>query len=418
MADIKAIAGGMIVDGTGADPIPDGLVLIEKNRIAYAGPAGGRAIPAGAEVIDAAGATVIPGLMDVHVHISLSAPSDLTREIVARSIGEAAFEVARNLRDTVALGVTTIRTVSDLAHLDIAAGTAISEGKMIGPRVFACGKGMTTTGGHGDIMPCWLDQAHGDITETVDGPDPLRAAIRRQAKSGAHWIKLFLTGGVIDPHGRIDAEEFAPSEWETALETANMLGLPVAVHAHGKNAIMRCIRDGVRSVEHGMHFDQECADEALKVGTYLVPTLTVMNRILIDGATAGIPEFMIENVRKRTEQHHQYVKYIHDIGGNLACGTDAGSLLTPHGSARSEVVLFVKCGLTPLQAIQAATQGTARLLDIEDTVGTLQPGKLADVVVVNGDILGNIEELEVDSNIRSVLAGGRLVATGGKALPH
>ena len=418
MAMATAIVGGRLIDGTGADPLDDGLVLIGDDRIDYAGPRSGRAVPAGARVIDAAGATVMPGLMDVHVHISLSAPSDLAQELIARPVGEVAFEVAQNLTQTVAAGVTTIRTVSDLAHLDIAARNAIANGKIVGPRLHPCGKGLTATGGHGDLMPCWLCQSHGDICEVVDGVEAVRAAIRRQARAGATWIKLFQTGGVIDPHGRIDAEEFAPDEFEIALQTARMMALPVAVHAHNKTAILRCIAGGVRSIEHGMHFDTECAEAARGTETFFVPTLTVMDRIIKHGAQAGLVDYMISNVRQRTTQHHEFVRYAFDIGVNLACGTDAGSLLTPHGSAGREVVQFVNCGLTPVQAIQIATQNTARMLKVEDDVGSLQAGRLADVIGVECDVASRVENLEVAGNMRRVLVGGREVAAEGRALMH
>jgi imidazolonepropionase-like amidohydrolase len=354
--------------------------------------------------------------MDVHVHISLNAPSDLLREVIARPVGEVAFEIANNLRDTMAGGVTTIRTVSDLAHLDIAARNAIRKGVMAGPRIHPCGKGLTTTGGHGDLMPCWLCQSHGDICETVDGAEAVRGAVRRQIKAGAAWIKLFQTGGVVDPHGRIDAEEFSPAEFETAVETARIAGIPVAVHAHNKSAILRSIRAGCRSVEHGMHFDEECAAAAREHGSFLVPTLTVMDRILVFGPQAGVPEYMVENVRQRTSKHHQYVKYAFDVGANIACGTDAGSMLTPHGSAGREVVQLVRCGLTPVQAIQVATQNTARLLGVSDTLGTLGRGMTADVIVVEGDVTQRVTQLELASNFRHVLIGGRPVAAGGRPL--
>jgi len=412
MTGTVAIGGGQLVDGTGADPMQNALVLIEDGRITYAGKADGATIPAGAKLVEADGASVMPGMFDVHVHISLSAPSSLLQEVTARSVGEAAFEVANNLADTIAGGVTTIRTVSDLAHLDIDAMKAVEKRKIRGPRVYPCGHGLTTTGGHGDIMPCWLSQSHGDISEVVDGPDEIRKGIRRQAKAGAKWIKLFQTGGVVDPHGRLDAEEFLPEEFQAAVDAATLLGLPICVHAHNKPAIMRCIKAGCRSVEHGMHFDEECAEAAREHGTWLVPTLTVMDRILVHGAQAGIPDFMIENVQERTNKHHEYVKYAYDIGANIACGTDAGSLLTPHGSGGREIVQFVKCGLTPLQAIEVGTRKTAKLLKSEDT-GSIETGKLGDVVVVEGDILADIRRLEVPGNMRDVMIAGTRVAAGG-----
>ncbi len=418
MAATVAVVGGQLIDGTGTEPLADALVLIEDGNISYAGPKSGKKLPKAAEIVEADGASVLPGLMDVHVHISMSAPNDLVQEVIARPIGEAAFEVSRNLIDTVAAGVTTIRTVGDLAHLDIAARNAINSGRLIGPRVHPCGMGLTATGGHGQIMPCWLKQDHGEICDVVDGPDAVRAGIRRQARAGATWIKLFQTGGVVDPHGRLDAEEFSPDEFSVALETANMMALPVAVHAHNKPAILRCIEAGVSSIEHGMHFDEECAEKARASGTFLVPTLTVMNRILVYGAQVGLAEFMIENVRERTSKHHEYVKHAHSIGANIASGTDAGSLLTPHGSAGREIVQLVKCGLSVLEAIQVATQNTARLLRVEDRTGTLAAGKLGDLIVVEGDVAADPSLLESAGNMRRVLIGGRLVAAGGKALPH
>ena len=414
--DITAIVGGQVIDGTGAPAIKNGLVLIEGDRITHAGAGKGVKVPRGATVIDAEGASVLPGLMDVHVHISLNAPADLVRELLSRPVGQVAFEVANNLRQTIASGVTTIRTVSDLAHLDIAARDSIRKGVLTGPRIHPCGKGLTTTGGHGDLMPCWLCQSHGDISETVDGPDAVRAAVRKQIKAGASWIKVFQTGGVIDPHGRLDAEEFSPAEFDVAVETATLAGVPVAVHAHNKAAILRSIRAGCRSIEHGMLFDEDCAEEARRHGAYLVPTLTVMNRIIEHGAGAGVPAYMIDNVSQRTATHHRFVKHAFDIGANLACGTDAGSMLTPHGSAGREVVQFVRAGLTPLQAIMVATRNTAKMLRTDDQVGTLAAGMLADVVVVEGDVLGQVEALEDPANMRHVLLGGRRVAAGGRAL--
>lgn len=418
MAKTVAIVGGQIIDGTGAEPVQNGLLLIEGDRIAYSGKAEGKSVPRDAEVVDASGASVLPGLMDVHVHISLNAPADLLKEAISRPVGQVAFEIAHNLRETVAGGVTTIRTVSDLAHLDIAARDSINKGVMVGPRMHPCGKGLTTTGGHGDLMPCWLCQSHGDISEVVDGVDAIRGAVRKQVKAGANWIKLFQTGGVVDPHGRIDAEEFSPSEFDAAVETARIAGIPVAVHAHNKTAILRSIRSGCRSIEHGMHFDEECAQVAREYGAFLVPTLTVMDRIMVHGAQHGVPQFMIDNVRERTTKHHDYVRYAHEIGANLACGTDAGSMLTPHGSAGREVVQFVKCGIPVLQAISIATQNTARLLNVEQEVGTLKADKLADVIVVEDDVTRRVEALENAGNMRHVLIGGRRVAAAGHVLTH
>jgi imidazolonepropionase-like amidohydrolase len=403
-----AIVGGRLIDGAGSPAIADCLVLIEDGRIVHTGPRGSARIPDGAAIIDAAGGTVLPGLMDVHVHISMSSPTDWRLDHYRRSPGRIAFETAANLRMTLDAGVTTIRTVSDVAHLDIAARDAVRDGLFVGPRVVPCGKGLTSTGGHGQKLPCWICQSHGEVVEIVDGVDAITGAVRRQARAGAEWIKVFQTGGVVDKHGRIDAEEFLPEEFEAAIATAKLLGMPVAVHAHNRPAILRSIRAGCRSVEHGMDFDEECARAAVEHGAFLVPTLTVMDRIVRYGKDAGVAAYVIDNVRRRTEQHVKYVRFAHEIGVDIAAGTDAGSILTPHGSAGREVANLGRIGIPALAAIRSATETAARLLRIDDRVGTLAPGKLADVIVVNGNVESDLSLLEGSDNIRIVMLSGRI----------
>jgi imidazolonepropionase-like amidohydrolase len=414
-----AIVGGQLIDGAGHDPVASGLVLVENGSIVYAGPGQGRAMPRDAIVIDAEGASILPGLMDMHVHISLSAPVDMVADtVVKRSFAHTAFDVVANLRTTVAAGVTTIRTVSDIGHLDIAARDAVGRGQIIGPRIFPCGKGITRTGGHGQLVPQWLCTTYGDICEIVDGPDAIRAAVRRQIQAGADWIKVFQTGGVIDPGGRIEDEEFTADELETAISTARLAGRPVAVHAHNKAGILRSIRSGCRSIEHGMSFDDDCARAAREHGVFLVPTLTVMERIVRLGEQAGIPHYMIQNVLDRADRHRKYVQIAHELGVPVATGTDAGSLLTPHGMAGREVVMLVECGLSPLAAICAGTLTTARLLGVEDRLGTLATGKLADVIVVDGDVLADVHSLEDRTRMRHVIVGGQRVAARGMPVTH
>jgi imidazolonepropionase-like amidohydrolase len=404
-----AITGGTLVDGAGNPPVANGLVLIENDRIVYAGPASGARIPDGAAVVDAEGCTVLPGLMDVHVHISMSAPTDWRLDHYRRSPGRIAFETTANLRSTVEAGVTTIRTVSDIGHLDVAARDAVRDGLCIGPRIVPCGKGLSSTGGHGQKLPCWICQSHGEVVEIVDGPEAITAAVRRQARAGAEWIKVFQTGGVVDKHGRIDAEEFLPEEFDAAIATAKLLGMPVAVHAHNRPAILRSIKAGCRSVEHGMDFDEECARTAAAHGTFLVPTLTVMERIVRLGKGANVAAHIIDNVRKRTEQHVKYVRFAHEVGVPIATGTDAGSILTPHGAAGSEIANLARIGLSPLEAIRCGTEVAARLLRLDDRLGTLTKGKLADVVVFRGDVVSDLALLEDRANVRLVMIGGRRI---------
>jgi imidazolonepropionase-like amidohydrolase len=183
--------------------------------------------------------------------------------------------------------------------------------------------------------------------------------------------------------------------------------MPVAVHAHNKPAILRSIRAGCRSIEHGMDFDAECAQLAAEHGAFLVPTLTVMDRIIRYGKDAGVAAHIIDNVKRRTEQHVKYVLHAHRIGVAVATGTDAGSILTPHGSAGREVANLGRIGFAPLEAIRAATETPAKLLKVEDRLGTLRVGKLADLIVVGGNVEADLSLLESGGNILTVILGGR-----------
>lgn len=414
MKETLAILGGRLIDGTGREPVERGGVVIEGDRIVAAGPLASLRVPPGASVIEADGMTVLSGLIDAHVHITLTGSADLLRMVTARSFPETVIDTMGHLDATLDAGVTTIRTVGDIGHIDIAARDAIKRGKVRGPRVVAAGKGLTSTGGHGSILPAWLRLAHGDISEVVDGPDAGRAAVRRQIEAGCDHIKVFQTGGVSDPGGRIEAEEFSEEELRVIVGTARTAGRPVASHAHNKGGILRSIAAGVRSIEHGMSFDEECAQCAVEAGVFLVPTLIVMDNILKQGHQVGLPAFMMENVAQRTKQHHANVLMAYRAGVKIVTGTDAGSVLTPHGSAGKEVGMLVRAGLPALEAIKAATMNAAALVGLDGDIGTVTPGKLADLILVAGDPAADPEVLGDPASVKMVFVGGALVR-GGQA---
>ncbi|MDR7402486.1 MAG: amidohydrolase family protein [Armatimonadota bacterium] len=406
MTEQTAIVGARLIDGTGADPVDRAALVFEGERIVAVGPASRVAIPGGARVIDGEGLTVMPGLIDAHVHITMTGGADLLAMSLQRSLPQVAFDTVGHLASTLEAGVTAIRTVGDIGYIDIAARDAIARGRIRGPRIVAAGKGLTSTGGHGTIVPPWIHVAHGDISEVVDGPEQGRAAVRRQVEAGCDHIKIFQTGGVIDPDGRIEAEEFDEEELRAIVGTARLAGRPVACHAHNKPGILRAIAAGVRSIEHGMSFDEECAARAVEAGVFLVPTLIVMERILRQGRDAGLPQFMIDNVGHRTKKHNANVHLAYQMGVKIAAGTDAGSVLTPHGAAGMEVAMLVRAGLRPLDAIRAATMTAAELLGLGSRLGTLEPGKLADVILVAGDPLARPELLGQPEAVMAVFVGG------------
>lgn len=409
MVQQTAIVGAQVIDGTGADPVDRGVLVFEGDRIVAVAPAGRVDVPSGARIIDGEGLTVLPGLIDAHVHITMTGGADLLAMSTQRSLPQVAFDTVSHLAATVEAGVTTIRTVGDIGHIDIAARNAINQGRLRGPRIVAAGKGLTSTGGHGTVVPPWIQMAHGDISDVVDGPEQGRAAVRRQVEAGCDHIKVFQTGGVIDPGGRIEAEEFDEDELRTIVGTARLAGRPVACHAHNKNGILHAIAAGVRSIEHGMYFDEECGNQAIEAGVFFVPTLIVMDQIMREGRAAGLPQFMLDNVGDRTKQHHANVQLAYQMGVKIVTGTDAGSVLTPHGAAGMEVAMLVRAGLRPLDAIRAATKSAAELLGLGSRLGTLAPGRLADVILVAGDPLARPEMLGQPECIAAVFIGGRQV---------
>lgn len=413
MGQQTAIVGARLIDGTGADPVDRSVVVFDGDRIAAVGAAGRVSVPQGARVIDGEGMAVLPGLIDAHVHISMTGAADLLTMSAHRSLPQIAFDTVSHLAATVEAGVTSIRTVGDIGHVDIAARNAINQARLRGPRICAAGKGLTSTGGHGTVIPPWLRTSYGDISEVVDGPEAARAAVRRQIEAGCDHIKLFQTGGVVDPGGRIESEEFDAEELRTIVGTARLAGRPVACHAHNKHGILHAIAAGVRSIEHGMYFDEECGARAIEANVFLVPTLIVMDQILRHGRGAGLPQFMIDNVGDRTKQHHTNVQLASQMGVKVVTGTDAGSVLTPHGAAAGmEVAMLVRAGLRPLDAIRAATSTAAELLGWESRLGTLEAGKLADVILVAGDPLSRPELLGQPESVRAVFINGVQVKGG------
>ncbi|TMI86978.1 MAG: amidohydrolase family protein [Bacillati bacterium ANGP1] len=400
------IRGGQVIDCTGRDPIPNGSVVLEDGHIAAVGPSQDVRAPRSADIFDADGMSVLPGLIDAHVHITMTGGADLVSMVTSRSFGRVAYDTVAHLRDTVRAGVTSIRTMGDVGFLDIAARDAIRRGQFIGPRIVACGKGLTSTGGHAVLMPPWIKTEYGDSWEIVNDTGGARAAVRRQVEAGADHIKVFQTGGVIDPGGRIDAEEFTVEELSAIVETARACKRPVACHAHNKAGILHAIEAGVRSIEHGMYFDDECAARAKARDVFFVPTLIVMDNILRLGPQHGVPEFYLQNISSRTPQHHGNVRSAFEAGVRIVTGTDAGSVLTGHGAPGYEVAMLVKAGLPPMAALLAATANAAALLGIDREVGTLEAGKCADVIVVRGDALADPTVVAGPDRMAAVFVGG------------
>ena len=372
-------SGARVFDGTGADPYPAD-VAIEGQRIVAVAPG-----LDGDVVVEVAGRTLLPGLFDTHVHLCHST-ADIW-QLAQRPFSYQFFEAARNLRRTLAAGITTVR---DAGGADLGIKTALQDGLIEGPRLQVSLVMLSQTGGHGDD---WLpsgDLIHWTVPHPgvpdgiVDGPDEMRRKVRQLHRMGADVIKVATSGGVLSTRDDPRHAHFRPEELEVLVTEAAAAGLFVMAHAQGADGIKNAIRAGIRSIEHGIFLDNEAIELMLERGTWLVPTL-VAPRGVIAAADAGapLPPAVLDKALSLVEVHRESIARAVEAGVRVAMGTDSG--ITPHGQNLRELGLMVECGMSPSAALEAATRSAAQLMGLADALGTIEPGKLADLVVVEGD---------------------------------
>jgi imidazolonepropionase-like amidohydrolase len=375
-------AGARIVDGTGAEPAVADLV-VEDGRIAEVGPG-----LDGEERVDLAGKSLLPGLFDCHTHVVVSSID--TMRLLQMPFSYRFFLAAKNLESTLRIGITTVR---DAGGADLGIKQAVEDGIVAGPRMQISLSMLSQTGGHGDgWMPSGgsieaLLPKHPGVPKTiVDGPDEMRRAVRTLIRMGADVIKVATSGGVLSPRDKPTHAHFRFEELEMLVEEASAAGIFVMAHAQAAPGIKNAVRAGIRSIDHGIYLDDEAIELMLDRGTWLVPTL-VAPRGVIDAADAGasIPEASVAKAREVVETHRASFAKAVEAGVKVAMGTDSG--VTPHGENLRELTLMVEGGMTPMQAIVATTRSAAELMGLGDELGTLEPGKRADLVVVDGDPL-------------------------------
>lgn len=385
-----------VIDGTGAAPIASGEVVVTDDRIVAVGRQGAVSEPAGARVIDLGDATLLPGFIDAHVHIIGRALNDPgSRDAAVRDYaGFGAILGAENARRTLMNGFTTVRVVGSPNFDDVALRTAIDGGYAVGPRMQVAGHAIGITGGHCDengFRPGLMDP---DYREGVaNGVEQVRAAVRYQAKYGADVIKMCATGGVLSEGDAVGVPQYTQEEMNALVEEAHKLERPVAAHAHGAEGIKMAVRAGVTSIEHGSFLDDEGARMMAAHGTFLVPTLSA-GETVVNAADRGVlTGLRAQKARAAGTAMRHAIRIAVAAGVPIALGTDAG--VGPHGANGHEFTLMAEWGgMTPMQVIVAGTSNAARLLGWQDRIGTLAPGKLADVVVVAGDPTQNVRTLE------------------------
>ena len=376
-----------LIDGTGGAVVPNGVVVVTDDRIAAVGRAGSVAIPAGARSIDLGDATLLPGFIDMHVHIAGRVLGDPRNDLEDVKDFDALGPIlgVANARATLMAGFTSIRTAGTGDYADLALRRAIDEGHIPGPRIQAAGYSIGITGGHCDNNAYKPGLMDGDIrTGIADGPDQVRAAVRYQIKYGAEVIKTCATGGVLSEGTAVGVTQYGPEEMAALVGEAGRSGRKVMAHAHGAEGIKIAVRAGVVSIEHGSFLDSEAAQLMAKHGTYLVPTLVAgeaVERFAKSGVLTGL---RAEKALAAAAAMRNSVQLAMRHKVPIALGSDAG--VVPHGSNAREFRLLVEWGgLTPMQAIVAGTSSAAKLLGWEREVGTLEAGKWADIVAVAGD---------------------------------
>jgi imidazolonepropionase-like amidohydrolase len=402
-AQITAIKAGRLIDPDAGAVLTDQIILIRDNKIESVGK--GLGIPADAKVIDLSKMTVLPGLIDCHTHVA--DPGDPEPfDSLRKTASETVLEAVPHARKMLESGFTTVRDVGTYRALnDVALRDAIAKGYIIGPRMFVAGAYITITGGAGamtgmaaDIQLPW-DLHYGE----ANSPWEVRQKVRLLAHNGVDLIKVLSTGAVLTHGSSPNSLEFTPEELQAAVDEASHFGLKVAVHAHATEGIKNALRAGAASIEHAERIDDEAIALAKQHGTYLDMDIYDDECIQENGRKGTEPKDFLEHDADLARiQRENFGKAVR-AGVKMSFGTDAG--VCPYGTSGKQFAFMVKYGMTPMQAIQAATTNAADLLGHSDVLGSIKPGKYADIVAVSGDPLQDISVLE---NVQFVMKEGRV----------
>jgi imidazolonepropionase-like amidohydrolase len=398
-----------IIDGTGAEPRHGMTILVKDRRLEAIGADGSVQIPDEAAVFDATGCTALPGLVDAHVHTAYTGAVNPIYFI--KDLGSLfAIRATVHAHDLLHAGLTAVRDGGSTAFVDIALRQAVDQGIVPGPRIRACGYALRMTGGHGDSF--YRPEVEIESPGLVNSPDEARKAARMNLKHGADHIKILsASGGVLSDGPEPGLPQFTVEEMRAAIDEAHKQGKRTMAHAHGTQAVKNAIMAGIDSVEHGSILDEEAVELMIKHDVWYVPTLLAAHRVIEHGVAGGISPLFVDKAKRVAELHSKSFRMALDAGVKIAMGTDAGTPYNFHGDNLNELPLMVEAGMTPMQALVASTKVGADLLDLSDKIGTLEVGKLADVVVVRGDPLADIDLFRDKTRVVHVLKDGVTVRT-------
>ena len=395
------VKAGRLLDVKSGQIGRDQVIVIENDKIVSVG-AAKDANTAGATVVDLSQATVLPGMIDAHTHLTMD-PGHFGYDGLAISTPREALIGAKNARATLLAGFTTVRNVGASGYSDVALRDAINAGDVPGPRMLVSGPALGITGGHcdNDLLPY---EFHSAADGVADGVEAVQHKVREVIKYGADVIKICATGGVLSKGDDPNASQYTLEEMKAIVADAHRLGRKVAAHAHGAQGVQMASEAGVDSIEHGHLMDDASIATLKKNGTYLVPTLYLMDWNRENAAKANLPEFLRAKMEMVSARGQKAVQNAFEAGVKIALGTDAA--VYPHGLNAHEFAVYVRLGMTPIQAIRAGTLNAADLLGWSDKVGSIEPGKWADIVAVDGDPLADITTLQ---QVKFVMKGGEIV---------
>ncbi|MGQ0694346.1 MAG: amidohydrolase family protein [Nitrospiraceae bacterium] len=393
-----AIHHTRLIDGTGA-VLDRATLLVRGSKIAAVGSSRDITIPKGSIRIDGRGLTVIPGLIDCHVHLCLGGEPDVVATVESESPSYTLLKSAQHARMTIEAGFTTVRDVGSRDHSIFTLKRAIESGILPGPLIVGAGLVICMIRGHARF-----------IGQEVDGTEQVRQAVDAQVAAGAGVIKVIASGGVLTPGTSPDQAQMTMEELSAAVDAARRAQKKVAAHAHGASGMKNAIRAGVNSIEHATLLDDAAGELMKEHGVYMVPTLSALAATAAARPGCGIPESVWEKSRSMMKRHQASFRKAHRSGILIAMGTDAGTPFNYHGDNAQELERMVTLGMTPMEAIVASTATAARLIGIQNSVGKLVKGMQADIVAIDGNPLRRVEFLRDHSRIMGVMQAGRFVA--------
>lgn len=400
------IHNGTLIDGNGGEPVENAAVLIKDRTILDIGDEDSVKVPDGEiKRLDAQGGFILPGFIDCHVHMMFN--GFRFENPLYTPLSLYFYEAVRNLEKTLKTGVTTVR---DAGMADYGVKMAVEEGLISGPRLQISVMPLSITGGHFDLQlksGKTVKTSYPGLPESVcDGPEEVRKRVREVLRAGAEVVKVMVTGGVISANDSPEHPQFTREELRIIVEEASYRNLPVMAHAHGSSGVKNALNAGIKSIEHGTYLDEECIRLLLENDAWLVATQLAHwsnLELLEDGE---LPDFSQEDARKVAMNSHKSMKKAYQAGVKIVMGTDSG--IAPHGQNLRELGYLCDIGMTPMEAIQAGTKNAAELVGMDKKIGTLEKGKLADVIISQNDPIKDIKSLGSHENIVLVMKEGKV----------